>query len=221
MLLLIILVSYKLPSHLSPQAAELFALMRACILAEGHSLTVYTDSSYAFSAAHKTGTLEIQKFLGKPIAHSTLITNLLDAITLPSSISVCKCKAHTNNSDPVSVGTAHTDSRAKETVMLPSQHCRHSIPQILKVSTMMIFHLITHVPWLKKLQCWKSNCVKDFCTGLCSDSHRHTALPSTCFPFLVKLIHGSEHVSVGSMLAAVNRKWFTPGFFGVRIIDTV
>lgn len=98
--------------------------------------------------------------------------------------------------------------------MLPSQHCRHSIPQILKVSTMMIFHLITHVPWLKKkLQCWKSNCVKDFCTGLCSDSHRHTALPSTCFPFLVKLIHGSEHVSVGSMLAAVNRKWFTPGFF--------
>lgn len=92
--------TFRLPSNLSAQAAKLFALRRACILAQGHSLTVYTDSAYDFTFVHDTDTIwKHRGFLtssGKPIAHFILRTNLLNAITLPSLIVVCKCKAHTN-----------------------------------------------------------------------------------------------------------------------------
>jgi ribonuclease HI len=108
------LESAKLPSHLS--AAELFALTRACILARGQSATIYTDSRYAFGVVHDFGTLWKQRgFLtssGKTISHSKLVDNLLKAILLPSEISVCKCLAHANSSDPVSKGNAVADLAA-------------------------------------------------------------------------------------------------------------
>lgn len=40
--------SARLPSHLSAQSAELFALTRACILAKDTSVHIYTDSCSAF-----------------------------------------------------------------------------------------------------------------------------------------------------------------------------
>uniref|UniRef100_A0A1A8BNU3 RNase H type-1 domain-containing protein n=1 Tax=Nothobranchius kadleci TaxID=1051664 RepID=A0A1A8BNU3_NOTKA len=42
----------SLPPHLSAQAAEIIALNRACELASGQPLTVYTDSQYPFSTVH-------------------------------------------------------------------------------------------------------------------------------------------------------------------------
>ena len=36
-----ILESNRLPAHLSAQAAEIYALTRACILAEGKTVTIY------------------------------------------------------------------------------------------------------------------------------------------------------------------------------------
>lgn len=47
----------SLPSHYSAQAAELVALTCACILAAGKSVTIYTDSRFAFSVVHDFGTL--------------------------------------------------------------------------------------------------------------------------------------------------------------------
>ncbi|XP_030004219.1 uncharacterized protein LOC115429108 [Sphaeramia orbicularis] len=43
--------SGPLPSHYSAQAAELVALTEACKLAEGHSVTIFTDSSCEMSGA--------------------------------------------------------------------------------------------------------------------------------------------------------------------------
>lgn len=43
--------AFKLPVK-SAQAAEVIALMRACVLQKDKTLTIYTDSKYAFSAAH-------------------------------------------------------------------------------------------------------------------------------------------------------------------------
>ncbi|KAL6473793.1 hypothetical protein MHYP_G00173540 [Metynnis hypsauchen] len=47
-----VLKSGKLPSHLSAQAAELIALTEACKLGANKSVTIYTDSQYAFSTIH-------------------------------------------------------------------------------------------------------------------------------------------------------------------------
>ena len=109
--------SARLPSHLSAQAAELFALTRTCILSEGKSVTIYTDSRYAFGVVHDYGTLwKNRGFLtsqGTPIQHHLLVNNLLDAILLPSQVAVCKCQAHVRVTDDVSKGNYLADSAAK------------------------------------------------------------------------------------------------------------
>lgn len=52
-----ILCSDSLPCHLSAEWAELVALTEACKIATGKSVTIYTDSRYAFAVAHDCGTL--------------------------------------------------------------------------------------------------------------------------------------------------------------------
>ena len=44
--------SGKLPGNYSAQQAELYALTRACRLAENCSVNIFTDSRYAFGCAH-------------------------------------------------------------------------------------------------------------------------------------------------------------------------
>lgn len=65
------LVSDSLPSHYSAQAAELIALTEACKLASNKTVTIYTDSRYAFGVVNDFGTLwKHRQFLksdGKPI----------------------------------------------------------------------------------------------------------------------------------------------------------
>lgn len=41
------------PAGTSAQVAEVCALIRACTLAKDKSVNIYTDSRYAFGAAHK------------------------------------------------------------------------------------------------------------------------------------------------------------------------
>lgn len=118
--------SGSLPSHYSSQAAELVALTRACILAEGKRVTIHTDSRYAFGVIHDYGALwrhrGFLKSNGKPVLHHNLISQLLDAIVLPKAISVCKCAAHTNASDPISIGNQRADRAAKSAAQ-KKQHC--------------------------------------------------------------------------------------------------
>uniref|UniRef100_A0AAQ4PQE3 RNase H type-1 domain-containing protein n=1 Tax=Gasterosteus aculeatus aculeatus TaxID=481459 RepID=A0AAQ4PQE3_GASAC len=100
-----VLCSGPLPCHLSAQAAELIALTEACKLAKGKTVTVHTDSRYAFGVVHDFVVLwKHRNFLksdGKPILHHTLIAELLESILLPTGIAVCKCAAHTSNTDDV------------------------------------------------------------------------------------------------------------------------
>ncbi|KAI3353578.1 hypothetical protein L3Q82_020100 [Scortum barcoo] len=67
------LVSGPLPHHLSAQAAEMVALTEACKFAAGKTVTIYTDSRYAFGVVHDFGALwKAQEFFksdGKPILH--------------------------------------------------------------------------------------------------------------------------------------------------------
>ena len=67
-----------------------------------------TDSRYAFGVVHDFGTLwKMRGFLtstGQRINHSQLVANLLDAILLPTAISVCRCEAHTRAKNLISRG---------------------------------------------------------------------------------------------------------------------
>ncbi|XP_055487194.1 uncharacterized protein LOC129694503 [Leucoraja erinacea] len=101
----------------SAQQAELFALTRACVLAEGHSVNIYTDSRYAFGVVHDFGQLwKNRGFLtstGHKIANQILVSDLLNAILLPSAVAVIKCAAHTTGESPVQIGNRLADDAAK------------------------------------------------------------------------------------------------------------
>lgn len=143
-----VLCSGPLPCHLSAQAAELIALTEACKLATGKTVTVHTDSRFAFGVVHDFVVLwKHRNFLksdGKLILHHTLIAELLESILLPTAIAVCKCAAHTSNTDDVYMMLEQTRlqklllcfrfplpvlSCALRSQFPPlSQRCSHSLP---------------------------------------------------------------------------------------------
>ncbi|XP_029690512.1 uncharacterized protein isoform X2 [Takifugu rubripes] len=128
--------SASLPSNYSAQATELVALTRPCHLAANQSVTIYTDSRYAFGVVHDFGALwKHRGFLksdGAPILNHRLVAALLDTVLLPSQVTICKCTAHTNLSDPISAG--NTDEAAKTAAALPgppSTLCAVMVPSSL------------------------------------------------------------------------------------------
>ncbi len=60
---------------------------------------------------------------GKPITHTDIILQLLDAVLLPLKVAVCKCTVHTTGTDPVSVGNRRADEEAKRAAQLPPHRC--------------------------------------------------------------------------------------------------
>lgn len=76
-----------LPPTQSAQEAEIQALTEACIMAEGRTANIYTDSRYAYGVAHDFGPIwKTRNFLsatGKPIKHADKIRQLFRALELP------------------------------------------------------------------------------------------------------------------------------------------
>ncbi|CAM5079131.1 unnamed protein product [Eretmochelys imbricata] len=112
-----------LPPSFSAQGAELHALTRACLLSSGKTVTIYTDSKYAFGVCHATGQLWKQRgFLtssGTKIANGPLISALLEAIQTPRQVAVVHCYAHRQSNSVVSQGNALADSAAKAAALQP------------------------------------------------------------------------------------------------------
>ena len=113
-----ILKAGSLPSTYSAQAAELVALTEACKLMANKTVTIYTDSQYAYATLHTFAQYWQNRGMvtstGKPVTHAQLLIELLNAVKLPANIAVCKCAAHTGNTDEVSLGNAYADKIAKE-----------------------------------------------------------------------------------------------------------
>lgn len=210
-----IITSRSLPSHYSAQAAELIALTTACQLAEGKSVTIYTDSRYAFGVAHDFGTLwKHRKFLksdGKHILHYDKVDGLLKAILLPSQIAICKCPAHTGESDFVSLGNQQADAAAKAAAALPPPH----IPQ--RHLTFQMVSLPSSLPAMQSFATqqekvlWRSSgCT--FTDSVWRGPDGKPCLPKHFFPHYAKLTHGKDHVSKLGMVDSLTIHWYTKGF---------
>ena len=202
------LVSGRLPSHLSAQAAELVALTEACKQAEGRTVNIYTDSRYAFGVVHDFGSLwKHRGFLtssGKPIAHHTLVAALLDAILLPQAVSVVKCEAHTSSSDPISLGNAAADAAAK---MAASSG--PFFPLIHLFLTPVDFDPYADLSTLQSLadaqerSLWARSGAT-FQGGVWIGPDSKPCLPRVLFQVYSKLCHRRDHVGKGGMWATIN-----------------
>ncbi|XP_058872909.1 uncharacterized protein LOC131723312 isoform X1 [Acipenser ruthenus] len=198
----------RLPSHWSAQAAELVALTRACLLSEEQTVTIYTDSRYAFGVVHDYGALwKLRDFLtasGKPINNGELVKNLLEAIQRPREIAVVKCAAHTNSTDIVSLGNARADAAAKaaaqsgdpgESVYL----CNSSVVD-QPFSLQDIIDLQASADEKEKRK-WKKEGGR-IEAGLWLGPNGKPILPRACYPLMCKWAHGLDHVSKGGVGAS-------------------
>ncbi|XP_063775393.1 ribonuclease H-like [Pseudophryne corroboree] len=86
------------PGVNSGQSTKLIALIKACELAEGKTVNIYTDSCYVYRNVYDLGFLwEHRSFMtsfGKVVKHADLIQDLLEKVKLPKAIAVIKWQAH-------------------------------------------------------------------------------------------------------------------------------
>lgn len=110
------------PGIHSAHSAELLALIKACEMAEGKTVNIYTDSRYAYGVVHDFGFLwEHRGFLtssGKVVKHADLIQDLLEKVKLPKTIAVIKCQAHQRTNDPITMGNNRAGKAAKQAALL-------------------------------------------------------------------------------------------------------
>ena len=87
-----------MPNVFAAQQSELIALTRACQVAKGKPVNIYTDSCYAFGVAHDFAMLLKQRgsltSSGQPIKIGKQVVKLLDANLLLSTLAVIKVSDH-------------------------------------------------------------------------------------------------------------------------------
>ena len=110
-----------MPPGTLAQLTELIALTRALELGKGKRVAIYIDSKYAFLVlyAHaaiwkERGCLTIR---GSPIKYGDQILRLLEAVHLPTEVSVSGCKGHQKGSMEVTWGSQAADQAAKRAVL--------------------------------------------------------------------------------------------------------
>ena len=94
-----------MPSGTSAQLAELIALTQTLELGKGKKVATYIESKYTFPVLHAHVALWKERghltTRGSPIKYGDQILRLLEAVHLPTEVSVSPCKGHQKGSTEV------------------------------------------------------------------------------------------------------------------------
>ena len=116
-----IIESKPLPPGTSAQLAELIALTRALELGKGKRIAIYTDSKYAFLVLHAHAAVWKERghltTRGSPIKYGDQILQLLEAVHLPTEVSVSHCKGHQKGNTEVARGNQAADQAARRAAL--------------------------------------------------------------------------------------------------------
>ena len=149
---------------------------------------------------------------GSPITYHKLVSDLLEAILLPSAVAVCKCAAHSTSFDPVSAGNVRADAATKAVAASSTNNSRFlsgaaQSPELFDTSLSAVQSLASP----QDVKQWSSSgCIRSSDGWFGPDGK--PCLPSALFPHYAKLTHGLDHVSKGGMYTAINQYWFTKDF---------
>lgn len=115
--------SGALPSSVSAQTAELYALKRALELSEGGNVNIFSDSRYACGVIHVFGKIWLERGLltsrGKSIAHVKLIREVMEALQKPAQVAVVHIPGHQKGNSMTSLGNRLADEKAKQAALRP------------------------------------------------------------------------------------------------------
>nr|XP_024655942.1 uncharacterized protein LOC106675601 [Maylandia zebra] len=129
----------KIEGQQSAQRAEVIALTRALRLAKNMRVNIYTDSAYAFGAAH----VELAQWkragfrtaTNAPICHKKEMEELEKALEDPDEVSIIKCKGHSQADSMVAKGNQKADEAAKEAAGYKGQRQMVQVTPEEEVST--------------------------------------------------------------------------------------
>ncbi|XP_046901067.1 uncharacterized protein LOC124484255 [Hypomesus transpacificus] len=211
--------AYRLPVS-SAQAAEIVALTRACLYAKDKSVTIYTDSKYAFSVAHDFSKIwENRGFVttaGKLIQHADLVRGLLDAMMLPTNLAIVKCAGHSKADSDIAKGNNLADKHAKDAALNDSfpPWMNHSFVNIqtsdppFTIDDLILFQ---NQAKPSEVLLWeKKGCVKHN-DGLWKNVDDRIALPKIAYESLISYVHGVTHVGYKSIMHYISQLFFTIG----------
>ncbi|XP_069763201.1 uncharacterized protein [Narcine bancroftii] len=133
----------RLPGHWSAQSCELYALCRALHELENKVGTIYTDSKYAFGVVHTFGKIWKERGMitgkGQKLAHEQLITQSLEALTLPSDIAIVHVRGHQTGNSPEARGNRQADAAAKQAALAEKIHIYQLLPTPIEIKKNPIF----------------------------------------------------------------------------------
>ncbi|KAL3976869.1 [histone H3]-lysine4 N-trimethyltransferase MLL3 [Sarotherodon galilaeus] len=129
----------RIEGQQSAQRAEVIALIRALRLAKNLKVNIYTDSAYAFGAAH----VELAQWkragyrtaTNAPICHKKEMEELEKALEDPDEVSIVKCKGHSQGDNPVARGNQTADEAAKKAAGYKGQRQMVQVTAEEEVST--------------------------------------------------------------------------------------
>ncbi|KAL3989186.1 hypothetical protein ACER0C_013504 [Sarotherodon galilaeus] len=129
----------RIEGQQSAQRAEVIALIRALRLAKDMKVNIYTDSAYAFGAAH----VELAQWkragyrtaTNAPICHKKEMEELEKALEDPDEVSIVKCKGHSQGDNPVARGNRTADEAAKKAAGYKGQRQMVQVTAEEEVST--------------------------------------------------------------------------------------
>ncbi|XP_075442573.1 uncharacterized protein LOC142487331 [Ascaphus truei] len=226
-----------LPSHISAQEAEIIAVERACNLAEGQKVNIYTDSAYAFGVTHDFETIWANRgFItasGTPVKHADAIKRLLDSLQLPKEVAVVKIKAHGKVNTPETQGNFLADQAAKQAA-LQEDKTRKDPPSSALQEATVVAPVITRsakkispsndidpyqkqmkkeqetVPKEEKEDWEKAGATQEKQTGLWKIKD-HICVPRHMYYAIATWAHGPTHRGHNQALAVINKLYFAPG----------
>ena len=110
-----------MPPGTSAHLAELIALTRALELGKGERVAIYNDSTYAFLVLHVYDAIWKERghltTRGSPIKYGNQILRLLEAVQLPTEVSVSHWKRHQKGSTEMPRGNQAADQAAKRAAL--------------------------------------------------------------------------------------------------------
>lgn len=211
-----VIEAHSLP-YKSAQVAELIALTRACQLAKGQCINIYTDSKYAYGVVHDFAKLwEERNFKtsdGKPISHHNVVAELISAAQQPLKLAVIKVAGHKTGESDEAKGNRFADEvakwAAKEAICSP--HVSEQSNEVPMMNSSLINDLDVKIlqanPTQEDLTHWAANEVKPDQAGILRDKQGRIALPASTVVMLCRHYHGVSHVSKEKVIQNLNRSY--------------
>nr|XP_023654841.1 uncharacterized protein LOC111837203 [Paramormyrops kingsleyae] len=205
-----VLEANALPPTCSAQAAELYAVIRACELYKDRSLTIYTDSQYVFGAVHHHSKVwknrGFKTSQGTSLAHTNLLLRLFDAVQLPSALALCKCRAHQTDTTFTTVGNSFADATAKAAAQ---KQPTLKMTDLLLIDADILCDSQKHAP-LSEVKAWLNRGAIQINDIYHIDDK--PALPKHLYKTAALVSHGNTHVSTGGMVHIIHQHFYTINF---------